>query len=174
MALSAERRMLPNFGLSGFEVSSVCKGGWKITDLWNQIDKVTDKSPEVIFVQMGGNDLTSDRDALKVADDLLNMSRHLQMATGARHVFIGKLFYREAGPHLHKAQVNKYNLKVRQVNHYLRVMTTEIREVTFWRHSGIELLNTQLTGPDGTHLTDRGMHKFYRSIRGAMLFSRKQ
>lgn len=171
MASPTEVGFSSNFGLRQAEVEALCKGGWKVTDVWREIDVLCVKSPEIVFLQIGGNDLST-RDALLVADDIFALAQHIQLASGARQVYIGKLFYRSTSRYLHADHVSNYNSKVRQVNQYLRVMCHESNNVIFWRHKGLELLNTDLLDRDGTHLNSRGQKKFYKSIRGAIIFSR--
>ena len=153
--------------------------------------------PDIVFLQIGGNDIKIDSDPCATATDIQNVTEAL-VKLKVRRVIVGAVMPRfeptaeaSAGmcrwrgrkpPRFRSASeihtyVEKYNDCARIVNEILSSRFKGRSDVIFWRH------NSQFTfrndaererirsrfGDDGVHHSMQGMYQFAKSIRGALI-----
>ena len=67
-------------------------------------------------------------------------------------------------------------MNVQKANSFLSVVSEDIPGIKFWKHWGLIDPEVESCGPtvigDGVHLTWLGQVRYYKSIRGAILFVR--
>lgn len=82
---------------------------------------------------------------------------------------------RHQGPYLVSQEASdKYNIKVKTANAFLKTVLEDEPNLHFWRHKGLSLHAAHFLASDGTHLNTAGQFKLYKSIRGALIFASKQ
>ncbi len=104
------------------------------------------------------------------------MAELMHTAVGAKLVMIGQALDRELGSFMPTQQaVDLYNHNAGIFNSYLEVVSEDTPGVKFWKHRGFQEPDLETYGPvideDGVHLTPRGQYKFFKSVRGAILYA---
>ena len=103
---------------------------------------------------------------IAVVQDLLDLV-HLLQEHGAAKVVLGDILFRgkmqEGGPSLEIFKTN-----VTFINAKLWEKALAITGFRMWRHDGVS--SALLLFDYGVHLTSHGMKRYWRSIRGALLF----
>ena len=61
-----------NFGIQNVRVQYVCRGGWKLRHIQDNISKVVAQAPDIVILQCGTNDLCSCSSPLSLVNALLN------------------------------------------------------------------------------------------------------
>ena len=168
-----------NFGLQEFQVQFVHRGGAHINDLKQMLHSIVANHPQVVLLQIGGNDFSGrpDSDHVHVTEGIIELSKQIRTCPGVKVVYISKLFYRKLNKRYLPTQrhVQRYNDKVDIVNSSMdkEVPALRTKNIFIRNHKGRELLKDKILAPDGTHLNELGMRKFYRSIRGALITSKQ-
>ena len=154
------------------------RSGAKTSDLFSyQIDIIYNQ-PQVVFLQIGGNDFTgsANQDHMDVAYDIIRLARRVRTHSSVHAVYIGKLFYRDFhAKYLPSPRhVDRYNDKVVVVNEFLQraARTLANNHIYIWNCKGRESLRDSILMQDGTHLNDTGTKKYARSIRGSLVNSK--
>ncbi|KAK3106364.1 hypothetical protein FSP39_018560 [Pinctada imbricata] len=127
-----------------------------------------DVVPDVVFLQVGGNDISAHTNCTQLARDIVSLAKYLVLGVGVRLVYIGQLIRR-----LPFTVCTGYNEMVVQTNINLEAMTKHVAGVEFWHHRGFWASLAYL-GPDGVHLDctpshSQPMRKYLRSIRNAVI-----
>ena len=169
--------MEANFGLAELYISYYGMSEATIDSLRRKVHAILRDRPAIIMMQLGGNDFSGDdvADHTEVANKLIQLAKDLRQGH-AGVVVIGKLFYHKTSRHLPtEGQVIRYNDKVKQTNDGLQANAKTLLEdnIMVWNHKGRELMRDEIIGPDGTHLNNLGMKKFYKSIRGALITAQR-
>ena len=173
----ADNELERNFGLAEFLISYYGMPSATIDTLQRKKRDILRDRPAIIIIQVGGNDFSGDdrADHTEVANNLINLAKEMRRGH-AEVVVIGKLFYRMTSRHLPTdAQVMKYNDKVKVINDELQAKAKILLDdkILVWNHKGREQMRDEIIGPDGTHLNQLGMKKFYKSIRGALITAQR-
>jgi hypothetical protein len=115
-------------------------------------------SPKIIYLQMGGNDLSSTSSDI-VANEVYLFASFLHYGIHIPIVVIRQLLWRDPS-----STNQNYNDKVNEVNANLLHITRQDNNscIIFW--SDLSFL-----GRDGVHLNSNGMFKYMRSVRSAVL-----
>ncbi|XP_062600577.1 uncharacterized protein LOC134262209 [Saccostrea cucullata] len=124
--------------------------------------------PDVVFLQVGENDISEFTCSGKLARDLVSVATYLRDGVGVKVVIIGQLLRR-----LPFAACRDFNDIIVKTNTQLESMTESVSGIHYWRHRGFCQVLSFL-GPDGVHLCctpahDQPMRKFLRSIRNAVI-----
>ena len=172
-----QNEMERNFGLAEFLISYYGMPSATIDSLQQKKHDILRERPAIIIMQVGGNDFSGDdlADHTEVANNLIKLAKDMRQGH-AEVVVIGKLFYRKTSRHLPtEVQVIKYNDKVKITNDELQAKAKILLDdkILVWNHKGRELMRDEIIGPDGTHLNQLGMKKFYKSIRGALITAQR-
>lgn len=166
-----QRDNISNLGLNDreHEVILYGRGGLRyLTTKWSRsiISKlriIHNVGPRLVILQLGSNDIPeySEEDIVETMIDIAEFC----LESGARRVVLGQLWNRED---------ESYNQHIRHLNAIMepRVAQHGNPDIFVWRHRGLaEPLYPFLR--DGTHLTDYYTMKLYRSLRGCVLFHRR-
>ena len=154
----------------------VCKGGWRVKDVHSAIPEIIKQKPHIVILQCGSNDLSSET-AYVVAVNLIDAAKKIRTLTEAE-VMVCQILQRHQGRYISTVEgVNKFNEKVNVVNEFLKVNCGPI-SLKYWKHRGMSNPNVANFGDilcqDGVHLSHRGQYKYYKSLRGAVLFGSKE
>jgi lysophospholipase L1-like esterase len=127
-----------------------------------------------LVIQAGSNDLFSVAfiDSIKVANDLIELSKRLCISSGAKGAIIGHITKRGVGRYLPStAQAERFNEKVNMANIFMKEVTGAGLEphVISWQHKGMSEWMDHLLCSDGTHVNAHGQDLFYTSMRGAVI-----
>ena len=124
-------------------------------------------SNKTVLLQIGENDIKDDTcDSRKLADEILMLARIAVNVHKASKVIICQLMKREARKYF--VPLN-YNEKVDHINERLQFLCKFFPRITYWKHKRLITNLKNLLSDDGVHLSQRGLSKYYRSIRGALL-----
>lgn len=152
--------------------SDICRvifhgiGGLTIPRAYNETEFLTDLSPDLIVLHIGENDV----DSLLVdspstlAEDILDLALYIRQQSGAKGVVIAQLL-----PRVRPARLDYWERLV-GVNRTLKTLCTSIDDCIYWPHKrGLWALWRDNFGADGVHLNHKGIQKYIRSLRGAVL-----
>ena len=168
-----------NLPVAKFKVRFEGYGGWRIPDIRTWLPPMLgDKPLDVIYVEMGSNDLCHCDDAGVVAKHLVSFADYLCESHGVKSVYLGQCLRRypskaNAKNGLSGLHLQRYNVSVNVFNKELslRCSSIESGKVHYWRHRG------GFWGPgchrlfhsDGIHLNRLGMKRYINSVRHAIL-----
>ena len=141
-------------------------GGRRIKTVYqNDGDVVRRYLPDVVFLQVGGNDITcreSPTDVFRMLERLVRwLSEELMVPT----VIVGSIFCRRRPRGMSRRQ---YDRRKRKINLFLSRRYGAYRRgkrVFFFTHS---FFRDRYFERDGVHLNDRGNRMFFYSIRTAL------
>lgn len=118
--------------------------------------------PDVVFLQIGTNDLTlRGMSAVKLGSEIEDFVRLLNEEYGVRFICVGQTIRRE-----HRGD---FNANVSILAQYLKTVLEPLPFAIYWTHRGFWRSCRPYLSYDGVHLNREGQHKLYKSIRGAVL-----
>ena len=168
-----------DFDLREYHINWWYRGGATISTIRDNLPHVLLSRPQIVVIQIGGNDfdgLVSDS-FLDIPFQLLTLARRIRQTSTVKAVYIGKLFYRDIHPKYlpTPTHVQRYNNKVDSINELLEASAPTLAkfQIHVRNCKGRVLLRSAILSCDGTHLNQRGLKKFYRSIRGALVAAKK-
>ena len=160
-----------NFGLDTSEgaVYFQCDGGATLDRLRGPVnmDKLCKVRPEIVVIEGGTNDLARANLSPKdVADEMLELCRDV-LDCRAREVIVSQVVLRGAKG-LQRA-TSDFEDKVYEYNHRIEDALESLPRASFWHHRKL-WRNTEdhVCSEDGTHLSELGNKKLFRSLAGAM------
>ena len=123
--------------------------------------------PDVVFLQIGTNDLThrgsSPASVGSAIEDLVCLLHH---EYGVRLVCVGQTVKRRP--------VGTFNTNVQILAQYLQGVLEPLPFAIYWTHRGFWQAPCSYLSYDGVHLNKQGQHKLYRSVRGAVMHCLKR
>ena len=140
-------------------------GGLTITKAFKELTFLSQLQPDVVFIQLGENDVDKHGSCpIQIADNLLKLVGAIfKNSAKTRHVFWGQLLHRPTP----RICPRDYSVKIHAINKFIRSKATV--NLHYWPHKGLWQDCHRLFSSDGVHLNSRGQHKLARSIRGAIL-----
>nr|XP_034303513.1 uncharacterized protein LOC117681758 [Crassostrea gigas] len=154
-----------------FKASFREKGGLRLSNRVFRAEILNfDSIPDVVFLQIGENDICGSTNSEKLARDIVG--QYLRDGVGVKVVIIGQLIRR-----MQFASCQHFNVFVVQTNEHLKRFAEPLCGIYFWGHRGF-WKDLHYLGPDGVHLLctpaeDQPMRKFRRSIRNAVILHSK-
>ena len=124
--------------------------------------------PHVVFMQLGGNDLSRhDCDPEVLARDLVSVAAmFIDGYECVSRVVVGQLLPRFYCPSSRYFREHYNDLVVRVNIELDRLVSASGRhDIRFWRHRGFWKNPRAMVGTDGVHLNADGMYKYAQSIR---------
>ena len=183
-----DTRLCPDFKLSRTTSVEICgRGGLTVTQLMangvallNSIMGRVSKEPDIIFLQVGGNDFPrtarNQRDADAFFLQLLELASLLNDRYKAKRVVVGCILPRFSA---HRSWRGLSPLEVRQYSGWAQAVNTGLPEhsqklphITVWKHNAKFTFRESRRGlfsDDGVHLSTQSQYLLYKSIRGAMI-----
>ncbi|CAG2215736.1 unnamed protein product [Mytilus edulis] len=128
-------------------------------DIGLNIDSIENNDNTMV----GGNDLSSENEPVKIARDISVFADYIINCYHDNHVVIGQLL-----PRYSERPEAYYNNKVYIVNKELSHLVKERDNATFWHHRGLWKNTPDLLLKDKVHLNDEGMEIYARSVRAAV------
>ena len=147
------------FGLGG----GTLRPGNKCVQKQQYMHIIEEYMPHSVFLQVGGNDLSSENEPVKIARDISVFADYIINCYHVNHVVIGQLL-----PRYSERPEAYYNNKVYIVNKELSHLVKERDNATFWHHRGLWKNTPDLLLKDKVHLNDEGMEIYARSVRAAV------
>ena len=128
--------------------------------------------PDVIFLQIGSNDLCDMTlpgipvTPKLVANSITKLVHTLHLQYGVSHIVVGQCIKRKVLPR----RMSDYNNRVCNLNTALCRLLSDVPYSSYWRHIGFWKPGTNIY-IDGIHYNLLGQKLLYRSIRGGILHS---
>ncbi len=162
-----------NFNLyyAGHRVFCYGRGGLKIGDLFSCeiFDVIEQISPTVVLLEVGSNDLDNGyMPTSTLLQDLSNFSMTLKNTYGVSVVAVMCLFFRTTVSRGDWANVDALNDAIYDFNVRCKTMSM-YAPFRHWHHVGLVSNWWQYISGDGVHLNATGLHKFYKSVRSAII-----
>jgi lysophospholipase L1-like esterase len=160
-----------NFGLDDVDISFESLSGGTIPQIEQEMGAwITRYQPHIIVIHVGGNDLCRAKlQAWSLGDQLITLAKRAIQEYGIKKVVLSMQFHRTKYP----AILPTYTNKVVQFNKYIRVLSEEEDGIIYWCHRRTGAAVGVLLG-DGVHLSKKGNHKFYKSLRSLFIHLVKQ
>ena len=159
-----------NMGLSkgDCKITFVGRGGMTVPRLRGKaVQFLTSCRPDVIFLEIGTNDLST-ADPLRLAADVFELAQWL-VSRGVRRVVISQIFFRVIANGRRDVRVAAdFNERVVAYNARMREHTLASADIEFWRHRGM-WRNWENILIDGVHFTGEGNRRYFNSVRGALV-----
>jgi len=120
-----------------------------------------------IIISLGSNDIDSGASPIKVAQQLYALAKSLQATYKVKYVFIEQIINR------HPATFPNFQPRATRANQLIKqlVQQGDNSSVRYWYHLNFSNPAHNLLCKDGVHLNPAGMVKYWRSLRGAILFA---
>ena len=122
---------------------------------------VKEFGPDIIILQLGTNDLVNSS-PLTVGSSLEHLVTVLHDVYKVDLICVCQTLRRSSLEVL-------FNKNTGLLTRYLKTVLEPIPYAFFWSHRGFWKTKSAFLSQDGVHLNGRGQHKFYRSLRGAVL-----
>ncbi|XP_061187523.1 uncharacterized protein LOC133195650 [Saccostrea echinata] len=164
-----------NLGLDPkqYHVTFRGKGGLKLSKCDSRSEFLCfDTVPDVVFLQIGENDISTSTNSRKLAMDIISVAQYLRDGVGVKLIIIGQLIRR-----MQFASCRDFNATVVEINLHVKQMSDPLCGIHYWGHRGF-WNDLQYLGPDGVHLLctpteDQPMRKYRRSVRNAVILLSK-
>lgn len=123
-----------------------------------------------VILQIGGNDLNGEGVCPKqLANNICKLARDLTKDQGVRYVVISKLLYRKSSTKSRFTLREGYNRYVDEVNDQLQFLCDFFPKLRYWKHKRMSEKWEEYLSKDGTHLNPKGLSRYFRSIKTAVL-----
>lgn len=142
--------------------------GLKFTCLMNEAHMfLAANQCQLLYIALGTNDLDAGLPPAKVAQQLWFLARRLQIMYNIRYVFIEQILNRS--PLIYPG----FKAKARQANAQVQAYINQGNSphIKYWKHSKMDSPKKPILDGKGVHLNEAGMHKYWRSVRGAIAFA---
>ncbi len=126
-------------------------------------------SPHAVIMHLGENDVHKDTfgGAQDLAEKIISFAEQLIESSTVQKVAICQLL-----PRLKPHCADYYN-KLDDVNKALQQLMMNYPAMLYFRHRGLWTGREKVLDPDGVGFNLVGKHRFFRSIRGAVLYVKK-
>lgn len=161
-----------NLSLSERSVEIWGRGGLLLSNLRSYWASVINTAPDVVLLDIGGNDIDCGRLPINVlATHLLSFCRLLLTEYRVKVVVILEVPYRARVCRGHWRSARQLNDAIHRFNSMCLSMCNSFpgQRVRFWHHVGLVDGWQQYLKRDGVHLNKLGMAKYYRSVRSATI-----
>ena len=158
--------------LSECRANFVAKRGAKVETILHMLPQIGRLHPDVVFLQIGGNNISHEsQNGIQISTTIETLVNDILTRTSCQLVYIGELLFRYKGKYIPSTEVaDHYNAQVHAANCALKSYCQEKEGVQFWYCKGVKQHPGDVMHCDGTHLSaTRGMYKYYKSLRGAMV-----
>jgi len=162
-ALNSEQYKITCIGKGG-----ACLSGTKYNHLMHTVHQhLTTTNTHAIYIALGTNDLQQGTSPYHVAQALFTLACKLKAAYHPRYVYIDQILHRDHAkfPGFHR-QADQTNSILQQL-----IGSKNPPGIKLWKHRNFTNPTTQLLSKDGTHFNQAGMVKYWRSVRGAVLYA---
>ena len=178
--------LAPNLNISqGVDINLLGLRGAHLSDLFDCIPVVLDLNPDMVFIEIGTNDLCGSR---VLPLDFVNFAFDFMSALyreGIKYIFFGQILPRVSPVPslLHSSSGQKwfYHLDFNMLRHKFIRTNAQLQArlmgrcpFTYWRHRGLWNSTSHHLSGDGIHLNKDGMARYVRSLRGAVLLALQQ
>ena len=150
------------------------QGGAGLPWVNEQLFKVVERSPNSVYLQIGGNDIKATTDPQVLAQGILDVAGYL-LENGIERVIIGSVFPRNSTSRS-KIMPKYYRKVANEVNDVMILKTTlgsakiKIDKHDHW----IREMNGRIFLPDGVHLNAEASQMYYTQIVSALSSTRTE
>lgn len=164
-----------NLGISPGKLNTYFVGrrGLTVPRAYDHFHWVRELQPDLVFLQIGENDLDNERESRQTAPHVL-AGEIVELAGEVARISGGKVICGQLLPRV-KPRSPSFNTDIHETNERLKDILGCDREARMWYrpHHGFwkEKSPTGLHAEDGVHLNVVGQKKLYYSVRSAVLKS---
>lgn len=170
LQLMDSTRLRLGFNLQQCDVSCVGYGGWHVMDK-QTLRRVFHTflctfKPNILVIQTEANDLSNlSAHPLLTADAMEELTAALLSEYNVEYVVICEIFTRKTSG----IPAELYESRWRQVMNYLPTLVESNRNIRIRKHCRIFGTQEPIFNRGGAHLNNLGQHRFYRSLRLAIM-----
>jgi hypothetical protein len=180
-----ERResCVPNFDLP-CNVKFIGTGGLRVYNLWAYLDDVSRILPDIVVLDVGTNDLSSDNSCPgELADSVHRFAEHLINNFGVKTVNIAQIFRRLPGaertPVDFNSKVFAYNAALQSLCLRSQAVSPSSPIAMFFFRGMSQCWEQYLNPVDGVHFsviplqsaTHSGSYRYYRAIKTSIIYA---
>ena len=164
---------ITNFNLNQdtYRVGIWGRGGLNLKNVFDYINVISSSHTDCIILDLGANDLDSHSAPcpVSVAQELINFAIFLRTKSRSKFIYLVSQ-YRRQNP-----RRKDYNTVLQTFNAFIQQWCKKNSQdnIRFWPLRNLSD-NWQQYQVDGVHFNDKGQHRYYRSVRGAILNARRQ
>ncbi len=166
--------LLTDFGVDQAmgQIEFIGRRGGHISDIYNDMLVIQSIKPQIIFLQIAGNDISGDKNNVhEVVNSMMEVVQLLASMSFVKVVYIGQLLYRFPGRYLSEVQAQQYQQNVKAANAMITDRVSHINEahVLWWKIEGVKKPSLPVMHTDGVHFNEIGMKFFFKAIRNALI-----
>ena len=170
--LTTEAQAPTPFPLSGHNVHFLGIGGATLTgpksrQLQQRLTPSLAGKCDLVYIALGTNDLAQGSLPSQVAQHLVSLANYLMLGLEVKCVILEQIIPRCEN------KFPGFRLLAQQTNEAIQdlLATSEYQNIKIWKHTGFWNPQTPLLCKDGVHFNQVGMYKYWRSVRGAILWA---
>ena len=149
------------------------QGGAGLPWVNEQLFKVVERSPNSVYLQIGGNDIKATTNPQVLAQGILDVAGYL-LENGIERVIIGSVFPRNSTSRS-KIMPKYYRKVANEVNDVMILKTLGSAKIKIDKHDHwIRELNGRIFLPDGVHLNAEASQVYYTQIVSALSSTRTE
>ena len=165
-----------NLDPSKYSVFLYGVSGLKLGDLVNEVKHFALYLNHVVIIETGSNDLCSnDIQPSQFTVELIALARELVDEYGVSGVWFCQILYRVVSSCPPRFSIrDDYNKVVKTTNNIMARRCKSQQGIHFWRHDVLHGRRWfRHLAPDGVHIAPESINKYFHSIRGVILHSKK-
>jgi lysophospholipase L1-like esterase len=157
-----------------YDITFMYRPGMLINQLNTFLDEISVIKPDVVLIDIGGNDVDNGRIPVKnMAMQLFDFCKSLQRVCGVKVVVVMEVTFRNRVCKGTWADAQMLNKAIRDFNSACKSLCGTRKDqqstIRFCHHAGMVLDWQQYVHRDGVHLNEAGMGKYVKSIRSAII-----
>ena len=123
----------------------------------------------VVYLALGTNDLDRGVPPIQVAQRLISLAQNLQAAYNLRYVFLDQIINRDP------LKYPGFSLRAKETNTLLQQLLSQAANpaIILWHHRNFTKPKVRLLQDDGVHPNKVGMNRYWRSLRGAVIYAER-
>ena len=168
-ALPSALPLVLALGLEQYDVKFQGMRGAKLTHYTRNaiFDEIKRSSPKMVVLQLGGNDLDSQIPPQLIGMRLYEFAKDVVVRHSCvKQIVVCQAIRRRKWRHL---SYEEGAARVATFNEFIVAACGGCAQIKVWKHKGMWLTQHNIFRRDGVHMNELGNHKFYRSMRGAVL-----
>lgn len=128
---------------------------------------VSTTNTHTVIISLGTNDLDSGVSPIQVAHSIYALAQSILATYNIRYVFVDQIINRDT------VLFPGFQLRAKEANDALQQLIEKGNNpsIRFWHHLNFQNPKQNLLCEDGVHLNKVGIKKYWRSLRGAILFA---
>ena len=130
-----------DFNVKSCSISFRAKGGARIDTIRNLIQTIARRQPQILFLQIGGNDLSAiSHNGIYIGNSVVDLAKHILRSTSSKKNFTSvKFYFRFKGIYIKSvAEQDAHNEQVHAANCEIKSQLGGYNDIIFWPCKGVK------------------------------------